>query len=334
VGEIADWIAGIRKVKKGLTLVMSLKVRLFGKFRVENGEQRTEGLDSGKPQELFCYLLLHRTQNHNRETLAGTLWESSSTSQSKKYLRQTIWQLQNILQNGEISFKPPLLIIESDWIRINPEANLWLDVAEFEKIYSNVHGLQGWELDAGTIQSLDYAVELYRDDLLLGWYQDWALFERERLQNMFLSILDKLMVYCEAHGKYETGINYGMRILTFDCARERTHQSLIRLYYLSGDRTSALRQYMRCEKALLEELGVGPAKSTMNLYEIVKTDDKIDPHFNPTTLPEKLITPEPLKLLIPNVVGQLKEIHWFLANAQQRVQNDIEALEQALKGQT
>jgi len=28
-------------------------------------------------------------------------------------------------------------------------------------------------------------VDLYQGDLLEGWYQDWLLCERERLQNMF-----------------------------------------------------------------------------------------------------------------------------------------------------
>jgi DNA-binding SARP family transcriptional activator len=304
-----------------------LKVRLFGKFSVENGEQRTQGIDSGKPLELFCYLLLHRHQHHNRETLAGTLWESSSTSQSKKYLRQALWQLQNLLQNGGEPFDPPILIIESDWIRVNPDAEIFLDVAEFEKIYKGAHGFQGWQLNAEAIQALERAAELYKNDLLLGWYQDWALFERERLQNMFLSILDKLIVYCEAHGRYEAGIGYGMQILNFDRARERTHQSLIRLFYLSGDRTSALRQYDRCKAALQEELGVDPAKITQELYKIVKTDDVLDPHPAPRHVHENPNAPEPLNVLIPNVMGQLKEIQRFLANAQQRVQNDIEALE-------
>jgi DNA-binding SARP family transcriptional activator len=313
--------------------VSGLKVRLFGKFSIVNGEQRTKGFDSGKPLELFCYLLLHRDQHHNRETLAGTLWESNSTSQSKKYLRQALWQLQNALQNSDSSFEAPILTIEPEWIRVNPGADLWLDIAEFEKIYKRAHGFQGWQLDAETIQALEYAVELYRDDILQGWYQDWALFERERFQNMFLSIVDKLMVYCEAHGIYEKGISYGIRILSIDQARERTHQSLIRLHYLSGDRTAALRQYARCEEALHEELGVEPAKRTLELYQIVKTDDLLDPNPNSLPVPENQNTPDSLHIFIPNLMGQLKELQWFLDNAQQRVQNEIETLESVLNSQ-
>lgn len=310
-----------------------LKVRLFGKFSVEKGNQRIEGFDSGKSQELFCYLLLHRDRHHNRETLAGLLWESNSTSQSKKYLRHALWQLQTILQDEVEPSDPPILIIEPDWIRVNPEADLWLDVAQYEEIYKKIHGLQGWQLDADTVQAMELAENLYSDDLLLGWYQDWALFERERLQNMLLSILDKLMVYCEAHGRYESGVSYGTRILSFDRARERTHQSLMRLHYLSGDRTAALRQYTRCEQALMEELGVDPSKRTREMYEIVKADDVLNPYTESKTLPETRVSTDLLNAHLPGVMGQLKELQSFLTSTQQRVQTDIEALERALKSQ-
>ena len=239
-----------------------LKVRLFGKLHIEWNDTIIEGFDSSKVQELFCYLLLHRERPHPREALASLLWDANSTAQSKKYLRQTLWQLQNILPDQNEDNDTPLLLIEPDWIRVNPEAELWIDVEEFEQAYKNAHGFQGWQLNAETVHALEKAESLYGDDLLLGWYQDWTLFERERFQNMFLSILDKLMAYCEAHGKYETGINYGMRILGIDVARERTHQNLMRLHYLSGDRTAALRQYKRCETALIEELGVEPVSTT------------------------------------------------------------------------
>jgi len=311
-----------------------LKVRLFGKFHIEWNDNIIEGFDSSKVQELFCYLLLHRDRPHPRETLASLLWDANSTSQSKKYLRQTLWQLQNILPDQSDQSEKPLLLIEPDWIRVNPDADLWLDVDDFEAAYKNAHGFQGWQLNAETVRSLERVENIYTDDLLLGWYQDWTLFERERLQNMFLSILDKLMVYCEAHGKYETGINYGMRILRFDLARERTHQSLMRLHYLSGDRTAALRQYKRCEQALEEELGVDPARHTQELYETFKADDVLDAtHPSHKASPESETKKDDLNTYLPGVMGQLKELQWILANTQQRVQNDIEAIERTLKSQ-
>jgi DNA-binding SARP family transcriptional activator len=130
----------------------------------------------------------------------------------------------------------------------------------------------GQDLSSDQVQLLHEAVELYSGELLTGWYQDWCLLERERLQAMYLAMLDKLMIYCMVHHQYESGVEYGIRILRIDYAREKTHQRLMRLFYLSGDRTSALRQFERCAEILMRELKVKPTKSTILLYEQIVAD--------------------------------------------------------------
>jgi hypothetical protein len=50
----------------------------------------------------------------------------------------------------------------------------------------------------------------------------------------------------------------------------------------------------------------------------------------------KPLTPpqdDDLNEYLPGMMGQLKELQGILANTQQRVQNDIEAIERALKSQ-
>src|ERR1700675_5041594 len=96
---------------------------------------------------------------------------------------------------------------------------------------------------------------------------------------MSLAMRSKLMSYCESHDQYENGLQHGARILACDRAREHTHWRLMRLQYLAGNRTGALRQYERCVAALREELGVKPAKRTTELYEQIR-DDSVDESFH------------------------------------------------------
>jgi DNA-binding SARP family transcriptional activator len=49
----------------------------------------------------------------------------------------------------------------------------------------------------------------------------------------------------------------------------------MRLHYLAGDRTTALRQYKRCVATLEEDLGVEPSMSTRILYEQI-CNDRLD----------------------------------------------------------
>ncbi|HYL97761.1 MAG TPA: hypothetical protein VEZ90_02315, partial [Blastocatellia bacterium] len=102
-------------------------VQLFGKFSAKRGGQTLTKLDGKKPQELFCYLLLNRRRPHNRETLAGFLWGEVEAAQSKKSLRQALWQVLSSLNCQEEASADCFLLVEPDWISINSQADLWLD---------------------------------------------------------------------------------------------------------------------------------------------------------------------------------------------------------------
>ena len=254
-----------------------LSVYLFGKFEIRQNEQAITELSSLKVGELFCYLLLDRERPHYREKIASLLWDQSSTSQSKQYLRKALWQLQTGLAELTRTKDPPILVVDNEWIRLNGDTGIDLDVAHFEQAFTLSRGLSGHQLDEQQAQMMKQAIQLYKGELLEGWYQNWCLYERERLQRMYLLMLDKLMRYCEAQGEYEEGQEYGLRILSYDEARERTHRCLMRLYYLAGDRTEALRQYERCSNVMLEELDVKPALQTATLFEQIRTDQLPSP---------------------------------------------------------
>lgn len=307
----------------------ALAVYLFDKFSVHSGVEILDGSYTGKVRELLCYLLLHRDHPHPREALADLLWDEDPTPQSRKHLRQVLWQMQTTLHAQLGTAADHLLRIEPEWVQLSESTDLWLDVAAFERAVSTVQGVSGRDLDADAAQTLQDATTLYRGDVLAGWYQDWCLYERERLQNMFLSALDKLMAYCEAQHAYESGFACGARILRFDSAHERTHQRLMRLYYLSGDRTAALRQYERCATALDVELGVKPSRRTVALYTQIQADE-IDAAIWPTPSvgPSEVVMVSPLH----DLLDRLQRLQTVVDTVRDLVRQDIEAAKLALVG--
>jgi DNA-binding SARP family transcriptional activator len=110
----------------------------------------------------------------------------------------------------------------------------------------------------------------------VGWDQDWCIYHRDRLHQMLIISMDKLMDYYECQKMYETSLAYGMQILLFDSAREATHRRLMRLHYLNGDRALSLRQYEKCVKSLENELSVQPSNATVTLYLKIKRDEAIE----------------------------------------------------------
>lgn len=304
----------------------SLRFRLFGKFTAHHDAGLLKGLEASKDQELLSYLLIHRDRPHSREALASLLWGDTSTEKSKKYLRQALWHLHAAL-NSDNGNGTEVLMVDHDWLSLNPHSNLWTDVAVFERAFAGAEGVAGRQLDGEKAQALKDAVSLYNDDLLPGYYQDWILFERERLQNMYLLMLDKLIVYLQYHGEYEVAQGYGATILRYDPARERTHRQLMHLFSLAGDRTAALRQFERCALALKQELGVKPEKKTIELYERIKSDQM--GHSVPT---ENFSAPPTSGS--SDILTRLKKLQAIVSGVQRRIQRDIKAIEDLSSART
>jgi hypothetical protein len=102
----------------------------------------------------------------------------------------------------------------------------------------------------------------------------------------------------------------------------------MRLYYLAGDRTAALRQYEQCMAALAEELDVKPAKRTVALYDKIRSDEfeSVAPPAEPKPASEAGEVPP------PEIIDRLKQLRAALTELQRQLQQDIQAVDLVLNG--
>jgi DNA-binding SARP family transcriptional activator len=297
-----------------------LRVRLFGQFGISSDDGSPIDLRGQKPRELLAYLLLHRKRAHRREALATLLWADSPTAQSKKYLRQALWQLQSAFRQHQAE----LLLITSDHVQVNAAINLWIDVAAFESALELARGRQSESMDAERARLLEEACDLYRGELLDGLYCDWFLAERDRLHEKYLGLLERLLAYYSAREDDEKGVACAVQILNHDRARETAHRQLMRLYNRAGDRAAALRQYAQCTTALTEELDVEPSAETVALYEQIRRDRQPRVTID-AGLPMSLL--QIPSFTIPELVDHLQRAKQLLSDLHAQVQHDIDSLE-------
>lgn len=246
----------------------SLQITLFGRLVIRRGAATIEL--PAKAAELLCFMLLQRGRPQLREGLAAELWGEAEGAQGKKYLRQTLWQLQNAL---EAAGAPPLLQLDREWVALSPAAHLGVDAHRLEDTWAALGEAPGAGLTAGEAAAARAAAELYRGALLDGWYQEWCLVERERYQALFGAMLDRLVDHCVEAGLPDVGIAYALRLLRLEPTRERTHRRLMRLYAASGDRGAALRQLAMCAATLEREFGVGPSEPTLALAARIRAGE-------------------------------------------------------------
>jgi DNA-binding SARP family transcriptional activator len=298
-----------------------LRIQLFGRFCLSCNGQEISGMEGGKARELLAYLLVHHDHPQTRETLAELLWSSCQEGQSKKYLRQTLWQIQAALRNLPEFDLEDFFQIDTHWMQVHLNSQVNLDVAIFEDAAAFLKQWRGQPLNETQASVLRQAADLYQGDLFEGCYRSWCVLERERMQCQYLLMLDRLMAHAEATQEYGTGLAYGLRILHFDHARERTHRQMMKLHFLSGDRTGALRQYQHCVEALVQELGVKPSRLTVELCQQIKEDRlTLSPDEQPPTVDETAS-------LMPALLHKsFEEIQTLLNGLQQQVQQEIRNL--------
>ncbi len=251
-----------------------MHVHLFGNFQVHTSNDAELTLRPTAAR-LFAFLLLHRQMVHPREVVAETFWERSDLDRARRNLNTTLWQLRKAFR--QISDQTANLIAATpEQIKLNREAELWLDVALFEeqakKGLINVENRSA----SAVINALDQAVALYQGDLLHGFYDSWVLQERERLRLIYLRCLRRLMTLHQQQGNLDAGIDYARRLLHVEPWREDVHRTLMGLYAENGRRAKAIAQYHACRQALESELAVMPMAETEALYQRLLTNSQGD----------------------------------------------------------
>jgi DNA-binding SARP family transcriptional activator len=259
-----------------------LKAELFGTGRARFYDRDLPGFPVQQSGLLLSYLLINRQSPHHREPLAAVFWGDHPTEIARKYLRNTLWRLRQVFQSAGA---PPddYLSISEDCVTFINTSPCWIDVEEFEQTTTQFKNISGIDLNAGQAEKLSQAASLYTGDLLENVYEDWTLYERERMRLLYLNTLNKLMVFYGTNGAYEQGIEYGEKIMARDNTREKVHRQMMWLHWLAGNRDAALIQYRRCIQILHDELNVQPMEETRRLYEQIRSG--LAPARNITDIP-------------------------------------------------
>src|SRR5262252_1343849 len=241
---------------KSRQIMAKLTVCILGGFSVRAAGKPLI-FPTKKSRGLLAYLALGHGQVYAREHLASLLWGDSSDEEARHSLRQALSHLRKALPRA----RPEILRSDPDGIVLNL-TTLDVDVAAFERFVAE-----------GTPQALARAVELYRGALLEGLNfkeepcEEWLRAERERLQELAVGALKKLLAHHTETGAGEAAIQIARRLLMLDPHDEAVHRSLMRLYLGQGRRASALQQYQVCLQTLQRELGVEPEAESRLLYQ-------------------------------------------------------------------
>jgi DNA-binding SARP family transcriptional activator len=236
-----------------------IDLTLLGRFQACLRPGPSLKVPTRKAQGLLAYLALPSGLVHARDKLAALLWGDMRDEQARTNLRQTLFTLRQALPVT----RPHSLRLDGQDVALDPSV-VDVDVAIFERLVKQ-----------GTPEALAQAAGVYQGDLLEGLavheapFEEWLMAERERLRELALEALAKLLAHQRATGAVELALQTGLRLIALDPLQEPVHRTLMRLYTQLGRRGSALQQYQLCVGVLQRELGVEPEDETQSLYQEV-----------------------------------------------------------------
>jgi len=228
-----------------------LQIRLLGQFDIRMDGKRIT-IPSRAGQSLFSYLTLTAGTPHRREKLAGSIWPDSSEETSRKNLRHELWRIRKVL-SAQTPTNAEYLMADEFTLGFNRDADYWLDVAMLEKT----------EVD---IQSLTSGISLYQGELLPGFYEDWIVIERDRIQSLFETKIEQLVDQLVEAERWTAVQEQSERWLALSSAPEAAYRALMLSYNGRGDMAKVSAIYQRCVDDLQDQFGVEPSAETHALY--------------------------------------------------------------------
>ncbi len=240
-----------------MKLTARVKLTLLGGFQAQLGADAPLALPTRKTQALLAYLALPLGQAHSRDKLATLLWGDMPDAQARGNLRHALSRIRKALPAGARHG----LILDGPTVALDPSV-VDVDVAQFERLVAD-----------GQPPALEQIGGLYRGDLLAGLalterpFEEWLTSERERLHELAIQALGRLLTHQQRAGAAEPAVQTGLRLLALDPLQEPVHRTLMRLYARLGRREAALRQYQLCVDALKRELSTSPEAETNQLYQ-------------------------------------------------------------------
>jgi DNA-binding SARP family transcriptional activator len=216
-------------------------VRLLGGLSVTCGDARLTVPPGSR--RLLAFLALHPA-GVDRRSAAGILWPDVGDGRAAGNLRSALWRL----QRGSC----PLVHAEQSLLTLAEDVEV--DLRRVEEWASRVL--------AGVPEPADLAVDpgpIADLELLPGWYDDWVLAVRQRLQLRLLHALDALSRLLQQAGRPDAAVEAMHVAVLAEPLRESGQRALIEAHQAAGDWVAARRQFDAFRSILRREVGVEPS---------------------------------------------------------------------------
>ena len=216
-------------------------VHLFAGPYITMGPERREVPEGSK--QLLAFVAMRR-RRVERCQAAGTLWSLVDDERAAGNLRSALWRLR----------RAGIDVLVGDKWSLALSADVLVDLHLTEQWATRLIDGRPSTRDLTISPSVADAL-----DLLPGFYDDWALMERERIRQRILHALEALSERLAVAGRFADAIEAAMLATSAEPLRESAQRALIKAHIAEGNLTEARRSYRAYRDLMHRELGVAPS---------------------------------------------------------------------------
>ena len=203
--------------------------------------------------ERLLAVLAVKGKSIHRLKLSAMFWPDASEKQALANLRSALWRL-NGPAHDALDIAPRSLSIATS-VRVDLHASQ--DLAH--RILDRTSVLTDDQL-------LATATHL-QDDLLAGWYDEWAIQEAERWRQLRMHALEAAARRLGEATHFAAALDIALLAVEADPLRESAHTEVIKAHLAEHNHSEAIRAYDRCCSILRDELGLEPSEHLRTLVK-------------------------------------------------------------------
>lgn len=185
-----------------------------------------------------------------RAYVSGTLWFASDEHHASASLRSALWRLHHL----------NLISASNTHLWLNP----CVDIDLHRVTGRTMEVLRRTPPDDTVVATARDLIDV-GDDILVGWYDDWVIVERERFRQLRLYAMDRIGEQLIESGRWYDALQVGLASTSAEPLRESAHRLLVRVHLMQGNVAEAIRQYALYVALLHEEMGVEPSPIMQDL---------------------------------------------------------------------
>jgi DNA-binding SARP family transcriptional activator len=255
-------------------LLPGIRIETLGEFNIFCGNKVLDkkAFEGARPVLLLKSIVLHGSRDIPKEILIDDLWPDATAKAGNKNFKINLHRLRKAIEpNPKKEFGYSYILHRAGLISLDPQLVV-VDADEFIAYGAKAMALERDNRPVTALEFYNRATRIYKGDYFCEEpYMEWIARKRDLFRIKFMELVQKKAMLHEDLDEIDRAIETWNFILTFDPCFETAYQNLMILHADAGRQKKALGIFDQCRLVLEKEMGSGPDKETLTIYEQIKS---------------------------------------------------------------